>query len=206
MRGPGSSVLGSHRGRAAMVSSIGIAVAVLLSGCGAHTSTAAAPGSAGSSAAAASSQASAGAGAGGGAGAAGKGSSIAPATVQTVSGTKLTVPGNKPALLYFFTASCSSCAAGATTVGAGVRKAGAGVQAIAVDLDPGEPVQVIHDFMRSVGNPPLSVVRDDGTLLKRFNVDALGLTVVLNKTGRVVYRGVDPTAAQTAAAIAAAGT
>ncbi|ERK73079.1 redoxin family protein [Leifsonia aquatica ATCC 14665] len=162
----------------------GIAVALLLTGCGAQTSPGAATGPSGGSAA---------------------GSSFPSTTVRTVSGTNLTVPNNKPALFYFFTASCSSCVTGAKSVGAGVAKAGSGVQAVAVDLDPGEPVNIINGFMQDVGNPPLSVVRDDGTLLKRFNVDALGLTMVLDKAGRVVYRGVDPSAAQTAQAIAAAG-
>ncbi|WP_374113163.1 TlpA family protein disulfide reductase [Leifsonia shinshuensis] len=133
------------------------------------------------------------------------GSSFPSTTVRTVSGASLTVPNDKPALLYFFTASCSSCVTGAKSVGAGVSMAGSTVQAVAVDLDPGEPVNTINAFMQDVGNPPLSVVRDDGTLLKRFGVDALGLTIVLDKNGRVVYRGVDPSAAQTAQAITAAG-
>jgi hypothetical protein len=125
--------------------------------------------------------------------------------VRTLSGTTLTVPKDKPAVFYFFTASCSSCVAGAKSVGAGVAKAGSAVQAVAVDLDPAEPVKVIDGFMQYVGSPPFAVVRDNGSLQQRFNVDALGLTVVLDKSGRVVYRGVDPSTAQTVAAIAAAG-
>lgn len=177
-----------------VVASAGIVIALLLTGCGAQTSpSGAASPSSGSAAGASSSEAGS-----------ATGVSFAPLTVRTVSGTSLTVPTNKPTLFYFFTASCSSCVTSAKSVGAAVAKTGSRVQAVAVDLDPGEPVSVIDGFMQAVGNPPLSVVRDDGTLLKRLNVDALGLTVVLDKTGRMVYRGVDPSAAQTGAAIAAA--
>lgn len=117
---------------------------------------------------------------------------------------KLDLPTGKPTVFYFFTASCGSCAAGAESVGAGSAKAASGIQAIAVDLDSGEPTATITSFMKAVGSPPFTLARDDGSLLKEFNVDALGLTVILNGAGKEIYRGVDPSADQVARALATA--
>jgi hypothetical protein len=131
--------------------------------------------------------------------------SVSPSvTVRTLTGSSLKLPTGEPTVIYFFTASCGDCATGIKNVAAGVAKAAPGSTAVAVDLDPGEPTEVLNQFMSSVGNPPLSVVRDDGTLLKQFNVDALGMTVALNPSGKEVYRGVDPSPGQTAAALATA--
>ncbi|XAS66728.1 TlpA family protein disulfide reductase [Micrococcaceae bacterium Sec5.7] len=164
---------------------------LLLAGCGAP-STPAGPATAGPSS---------GASAPASSGAAAAGS----VQVQTLGGASLTIPTGHPTVLYFFTASCGSCVAGAKAVAAGLAKAAPGAQAMAVDLDPGEPTETLTAFMSSIGNPPLTFTRDDGTLLKKFNVDALGLTVVLNGAGKEVYRGVDPSADQIAQALAAAG-
>ncbi len=110
----------------------------------------------------------------------------------------MTIPTGAPLVLYFFTASCGSCYAEgqtlATAIGrAGPGRAGQGSQVIAVDLDPSEPDLAISQLLTAIGNPPFAVARYDGALLRRFNVDALGTTVVLNHAGTQVFRGVDPT-------------
>lgn len=185
--------------RAGVLAVAALTAFLLLSGCGSATSPATTPGpgaAAQSNAVAPSGAASAGSG---------PGSAVPAVTVRTLTGSSLTLPTGKPTVIYFFTASCGDCSTGVKNVAAGLAKAAPGAMAVAVDLDPGEPTGVLNQFMSSVGNPPMTVVRDDGTLLKQFNVDALGMTVVLNASGREVYRGVDPSAAQTATALAAAG-
>ena len=173
--------------RAGMFAAAGIAAALLLAGCGTPPGPAAAP---------LSSQ--------GPASAPGAGSSDGSGvSVRALDGSALRLPTGKPTVIYFFTASCGPCAAGVKNVASGLSKS-PGATAVAVDLDPSEPTEVLKQFMGSVGNPPLTFVRDDGTLLRRFNVDALGTTVVLNPSGKEVYRGVDPSADQTAKALAAA--
>lgn len=173
--------------RAGVFATAGIAAALLLAGCGTPAGPAAAPPASQGPAAAP---------------AAGSptGSAV---SVKALDGSALTLPTGKPTVIYFFTASCGPCAAGVKNVASGLSKS-PGATAVAVDLDPNEPTDVLKQFMGSVGNPPLTFVRDDGTLLKQFNVDALGLTVVLDPSGKEVYRGVDPSADQTAKALAAA--
>jgi cytochrome oxidase Cu insertion factor (SCO1/SenC/PrrC family) len=135
----------------------------------------------------------------------GSGPAVASVTVKALDGSPLTLPTGKPTVIYFFTASCGPCAAGVKNVASGLAKAAPGAQAVTVDLDPSEPTEVLNQFIASVGNPPVTLVRDDGTLLKHFNVDSLGTTVVLNSSGKEIYRGVDPSADETAKALAAAG-
>lgn len=125
-------------------------------------------------------------------------------TVKTIAGKSLTVPTGAPVVLFFFTASCGSCYAEGQTLATAIGRAGPGAQVIAVDLDPSEPDQAITPFLTAVGNPPFAVVRDDGALLRRFNVDALGTTVVLDGAGTQVFRGVDPTPDEAAKALTAA--
>ncbi|WP_202615937.1 TlpA family protein disulfide reductase [Arthrobacter sp. H-02-3] len=168
-----------------------VLAATLLAGCGPTTSAGAPAGAAASSSA--------------GPASAGSGSAAASVTVKTLDGSSLTLPTGKPTVIYFFTASCGPCAAGVKNVASGLAKAAPGAQAITVDLDPSEPTEVLNQFIASVGNPPVTLVRDDGTLLKHFNIGSLGTTVVLNSSGKEIYRGVDPSADETAKALAAAG-
>lgn len=165
-----------------------VLAAILLAGCGATTGTGAPTSAAASSSAGA-----------------GSGPTVASVTVKTLNGSSLTLPTGKPTVIYFFTASCGPCAAGVKNVASGLARAAPGAQAVTVDLDPSEPTEVLNQFIASVGNPPVTMVRDDGTLLKHFNVDSLGTTVVLNSSGKEIYRGVDPSADETAKALAAAG-
>ncbi|WP_211880656.1 TlpA family protein disulfide reductase [Pseudarthrobacter albicanus] len=165
-----------------------VLAAILLAGCG-STTGAGAPASAAASSSAG----------------AGSGPTVASVTVKTLNGSSLTLPAGKPTVIDFFTASCGPCAAGVKNVAAGLARAAPGAQAVTVDLDPSEPTEVLNQFIASVGNPPVTLVRDDGTLLKHFNVDSLGTTVVLNSSGKEIYRGVDPSADETAKALAAAG-
>lgn len=173
--------------RAGIFTAAGIAAMLLLAGCGTPAGTAAAPPASQDPATAPGAGSPAGSG----------------VTVRAVDGSALKLPTGKPTVIYFFTASCGSCVTGVKNVASGLAKS-PGARAVAVDLDPSEPIEVLKKFMGSVGSPPLTSVRDDGTLLKQFNVDALGTTVVLNPSGKEVYRGVDPSADQTAHALAAA--
>ncbi|WP_427136179.1 TlpA family protein disulfide reductase [Pseudarthrobacter sp. S9] len=168
-----------------------VLAAILLAGCGSTTGAGTPPGAASSSSA--------------GPASAGSGSSVASVTVKTLDGSLLTLPTGHPTVIYFFTASCGPCAAGVKNVASGLARAAPGAQVITVDLDPSEPTEVLNQFIVSVGNPPVTLVRDDGTLLKHFSVDSLGTTVVLNSSGQEIYRGVDPSADETAKALAAAG-
>ncbi len=126
-------------------------------------------------------------------------------TVRTVTGAQLRVPAGKPTVLFFFTGECGSCYTGAKNLATVLASTGSRADVVAVELDPSEPADILNQFLAAVGNPPFSVVRDDGSLLRRFHVDALGTTVVVDSTGREIFRGVDPPPARILQALTAAG-
>jgi hypothetical protein len=126
-------------------------------------------------------------------------------TVRSVTGAAVRVPDGKPTVLFFFTGECGTCYTGAKNLATVLDDTGSRADVVAVELDPSEPAAVLNQFLAAVGNPPFTVVRDDGTLLRRFRVDALGTTVVLDATGRETFRGVDPPPQEIRRALTAAG-
>jgi cytochrome oxidase Cu insertion factor (SCO1/SenC/PrrC family) len=149
----------------------------------------------------AASSTSAGAATGSGAGS----GSAAALTVRSITGATVRVPNGKPTVLFFFTGECSSCYIGAKNLASVLTDTGGRADVVAVGLDPTEPVTAIKQFLAAVGNPPFTVVRDDGTLLRVFNVAALGTTVILDATGRLIFRGIDPPIDQIRRALTTAG-
>jgi cytochrome oxidase Cu insertion factor (SCO1/SenC/PrrC family) len=113
-------------------------------------------------------------------------------TVRSITGATVRVPDGKPTVLFFFTGACSSCYIGAKNLASVLTDTGSRADVIAVGLDPTEPVDAIKQFLSAVGNPPFTLVRDDGTLLRVFNVATLGTTIVLDAAGRLIFRGIDP--------------
>jgi cytochrome oxidase Cu insertion factor (SCO1/SenC/PrrC family) len=129
---------------------------------------------------------------------------VAPLSVKTITGASLTIPTGKPAVVFFYSVNCASCIAGAKNAGAALAKAEPGVTVISVDIDPQESNKDIHQFMTTIGNPAFTLVRDDGTLQRRYNATALGTAVVLNGAGTEVFRGIDASSDQITKALAAA--
>lgn len=128
----------------------------------------------------------------------GAGSSLA---LRTVSGKTVRVSDGRPAVLFFFTGECSACIIGAKNLEAVPTNIGKGFDIVFVGVDPTEPADTLTAFLASVGNPSFPVVRDDGSLLRRFSVEALGTTVVLDAVGREIFRAVDPSPEQTRQAL-----
>ncbi|MGI9084129.1 MAG: TlpA family protein disulfide reductase, partial [Aeromicrobium sp.] len=88
--------------------------------------------------------------------AAGSASTAATAfTATTLSGEKVSIPGGKPSVVFFFAASCVTCGSGAQAV----AEAQAGVPSVsyvAVDIDPSESEAVVRDFLTDNGAETLA--------------------------------------------------
>jgi len=141
-----------------------------------------------------------------GAGSSAAGSSAATEfTATTLSGEKVSIPGGKPSVLFFFAASCVTCGSGAQAL----AEAQAGVPSVsyvAVDIDPSESEAVVRDFLTDNGAETLAFTRDtDAALAVAFKVAQLSTAIVLDASGAEVFRVVHPTTSKLLSALAEAG-
>ena len=126
-------------------------------------------------------------------------------TATTLSGEKVSIPGGKPSVVFFFAASCVTCGSGAQAL----AEAQAGVPSVsyvAVDIDPSESEAVVRDFLTDNGAETLAFTRDtDAELAVAFKVTQLSTAIVLDSSGAEVYRVVHPTTSKLRSALAEAG-
>lgn len=119
-------------------------------------------------------------------------------TVPTLAGGAFRLPAGRPTVVYFMAAWCESCQAEAQALGQLQERVGDRVAILAVDADPSDLPAQTQAFFRiigiGVGRPGYQVARDhDGLLARAFAVQALDTTVVVDPSGRVVYRDAVPT-------------
>ncbi len=141
-----------------------------------------------------------------GSSAAGSASTAATAfTATTLSGDQVGVPGGKPSVVFFFSATCGSCGPGARAL-AEAQASTPDANYVAVDMDPSESVAVVRSFLTANDASTLAYARDtDAALTRAYELTQLSTAVVLDASGTEVYRGVDPTPAQIRAALTKAG-
>ena len=139
-------------------------------------------------------------------GVAGSASTAATAfTATTLTGDQVAVPGSKPSVIFFFSATCGTCGPGARAL-AEAQTSTPGANYVAVDVDPGESVAVVREFLTTNGASTLAYARDtDAALTRAYRLTRLSTAVVLDASGTEVYRGVDPTPAQIYDALTKAG-
>lgn len=126
-------------------------------------------------------------------------------TATTLSGEKVSIPGTKPSVLFFFAATCVTCGSGAQAV-ADAQAGVPSVSYVAVDIDPSESEAVVRDFLTQNGAEALAFTRDtDAALAVAFKVTQLSTAIVLDASGAEVYRVVHPTTAKLVSALAEAG-
>jgi len=62
-----------------------------------------------------------------------------------------------------------------------------------VSIDPSETEQSIEQFNNAAGiEEPLPTALDDGTVARRFGVNALETTIIVNRQGKVVFQETGP--------------
>lgn len=126
-------------------------------------------------------------------------------TAATLSGEKVSIPGGKPSVVFFFSASCGTCGPGARAL-AETQASTPDVNYVAVDIDPAESVDVVREFLTANDASTLAYARDTGAGLTRaYQITQLSTAVVLDASGTEVYRGVHPTPSQIRTALTKAG-
>lgn len=120
-----------------------------------------------------------------------------------LEGTSVPVPAEgKPTVAYFFAVGCASCAISLREIGATRPGAPEGTEYVAIDINPGDTDEWIHEFLDYAGNPDFTLLRDtDLALSQRHKATALGTTVVFDSSGAEVFRGVDPDPTKVTAAL-----
>jgi thiol-disulfide isomerase/thioredoxin len=132
---------------------------------------------------------------------------VRPFALTTLANSTFRVPTGKPTVLFFLAGWCGSCVPEAQALDRIERSAGPKVAILAVSVDPSETPGTLREFMSIVGAPryPFAIDRD-GRLVTMLRIRSLDTTVVLDPSGRVVYRDAVPTDEATLrAALAKAG-
>ncbi|ASU85871.1 hypothetical protein CDO52_26450 [Nocardiopsis gilva YIM 90087] len=125
-----------------------------------------------------------------------------PVTLATLDGDEVTVPGDKPAVMFFFTAGCGSCAKGAEALGKAHAQAADRADFLAVDIDPNETAEQITGLMDYVGAEDVPAASDtDGALSSAYRINALGTLLITTPEGEVTYRQTNPSADEILAAL-----
>lgn len=113
--------------------------------------------------------------------------------IATIAGEKITVPGDKPTALFFFTVGCGECAGGAKSLATAGKALSGKAGVLAVDMDPSESPQTIRQFLTYINAPQLPAAIDTtATLARRYQVAALSTLIVVDPAGKVAYRATDP--------------
>lgn len=126
-------------------------------------------------------------------------------TASTLSGEEVPVPGGRPSVVFFFSATCGTCGPGARAL-AETQASTPDANYVAVDIDPNESVDVVREFLTANDAGTLAYALDtDAALTRAYQLTQLSTAVVLDASGTEVYRGVDPTPTQIRTALSKAG-
>lgn len=127
-------------------------------------------------------------------------------SVDTIDQGRFVSPAGKPAVVFFITSQgCDSCAAEAAQLDTAASDYGDRIAVLGVEMVPGTSASALRDFRATVGVHYPLAADPDGRLVRRFGVDAVATTVVLDPRGQVVFRGVAPDTTALRDAMGAAG-
>lgn len=107
----------------------------------------------------------------------------------SVDGEAVTVPSDRPTLLYFMASWCYTCVPQATAMDELEEEYADQVRFIAVDVTPENTKAEVDDFRALAGSPEHAYVVDQtGELTKRYDIVALDTTVFVAPDGQVLDR------------------
>ena len=136
----------------------------------------------------------------------GGGERIAPLRLTTLTGDRIALPRRRLGALFLTVSSCISCIASGQALGEVKARFGDRVDAAWIGIDPSDPPEQVKARRASMGNPPYDFAIDrTGTVADRFQVTALGTTIVYDGDNRIVAKLIEPTEDELLAAFRTAG-
>lgn len=126
-------------------------------------------------------------------------------TAANLSGEKVSVPGGRPSVIFFFSAACGTCGSGARAL-AETQASAPNANYVAIGTDPNESVEVVRKFLAANEAGSLAYVRDtDASLASAYRLTQLSTAIVLDVSGTEVFRAVHPTPSEIRSALTDAG-
>lgn len=125
-------------------------------------------------------------------GAEGAGALGSPFRLTSLTGQSLVFPGPRPTLLYFMSASCSSCWQGASQIARIWPRLRREAQVISLDVTPQVDSPAAVEQMTQATGARWPQAFATAAILNRYRVEYLDTAVVLSPTGKVLYDGAVP--------------
>ncbi len=117
------------------------------------------------------------------------GSASDPLRLDTVDGGTLSVPSDKPTLLYFMASWCASCITEARSMTALEDQYADQATFVAVETTPNAATSDIEKFRAAANDPTHPYVLDRrGELVERYKVVTLDTTVLIDPDGNIIAR------------------
>ncbi|MFJ5872993.1 TlpA family protein disulfide reductase [Dietzia maris] len=112
-----------------------------------------------------------------------------PVEITSVDGEEVTVPSDRPTMLYFMASWCATCIPQATAMDELEEQYADRVRFVAVDVTPENTKTEVDGFRTAAGAPEHPYVVDEtGQLTKRYGITSLDSTVVVAPDGEVLDR------------------
>jgi len=123
------------------------------------------------------------------------GASTAGFTARTIAGSSITLPGERPSVLLFFSVECGGCGPTANALAQARAQDPKAADFGVIDVAAYETSKDIEGFLKDYDATALAYASDpDGTLTARYGVTQLSTVVIVDPDGKVVFRGVEPNA------------
>jgi thiol-disulfide isomerase/thioredoxin len=109
--------------------------------------------------------------------------------VVSVDGRTISVPSDRPTVLYFMASWCSSCIEQARALNELEEDYAGAAQFVGVDVTPGATREEVESFRQHAGGPEHPYVVDDGRqFVERYDIMSIDSTVVVGSDGKVLAR------------------
>ncbi len=100
----------------------------------------------------------------------------------------------KPTVVFFMAYWCGTCVPEAQALDRIHQEYGDRVSILALDVDPSSTPEGLQRFVQMAGNPDYAFGFDKGnTVLQKYRVRSLDVTVIIDADGNIVYRDSYPT-------------
>lgn len=118
---------------------------------------------------------------------------VAPIRLASLDGPPVSLPAGRPGALFFSVSGCLSCIPAAQALATLKKKFGRRADAAFISLDPADSPGRLRARRDSIGDPPYPFAIDTtGSLVNRYQIQALGTTIIYDARGRIVDRLVEP--------------